>query len=309
MKRGGGFGGAPILVRAVCPVAPCAAFVACVACVAGVALPACAPSTTIVDVCNGHAELCSRTLDQVAFAGSHNAMSSIDDDFAAPNQRENMAAQLELGVRAFLIDTHPDDKGGAGFCHESCIIGEIPIVDGLTTFKQFLDANRGEVIQLLVEDYVPADQFAAAMTKSGLLEYVIQHDPGTAWPTLGELIQKNTRVYIATEHSSPPPAWYHAMYLEFVDTPFSFHTVDDITADASCDKLRGSDDNDLFLINHWVEDPLPDEALSKTVNAHDLLLTRVQRCAVARAHFPNVVAVDFVSSGDLFRVVDELNGF
>ena len=274
----------------------------------GALFMACVPSTS-TRVCNGHAELCDKPFDRVAFAGSHNAMSNIRDDFAAPNQREGLAAQLDLGVRAFLIDTHVDENGDAAFCHTSCVIGEIPIADGLATFKAFLDAHPTEIVQLMVEDYITTEQWESAIERAGLVDDVIVHDPGTPWPTLGELVDGGERLFITMEHSSPPPAWNHAMYLEYVDTPFSFHTLADLAADASCDKLRGSDDNALFLVNHWVEDPLPDEALSKTVNAHDVLLERVRRCEAKRAHVANVVAVDYVSSGDVFEVVDELNGF
>jgi hypothetical protein len=259
-------------------------------------------------VCNGHAELCARGFDEVAFAGSHNAMSSLDLGFDAPNQREDLQGQLELGVRAFLIDTHFDSDGHVGLCHESCVLGEIPIVDGLRVFRTFLDAHPSDVIQLLIEDYPPPSALAPAMEQAGLVELAIVHDPGTPWPTLNALIDDGKRVFIGTEHSSPPPAWNQAMYLEYVDTPFTFHALDDLAAPASCDRNRGSDDNALLLVNHWVEDPFPDESVAALANAHDTLLARALRCSAARRRFPNVIAVDFVGTGDLIRVVDELNG-
>ena len=57
--------------------------------------------------CNGQAALCDRTLDQVAFVGTHNSMAADGEPgwlFVA--QDAGIDAQLREGVRALLIDTH-----------------------------------------------------------------------------------------------------------------------------------------------------------------------------------------------------------
>ena len=65
----------------------------------------------------------------------------------------------------------------------------------------------------------------------------------------------------------------------------------------------------LFLLNHWVStDPLPRPGDGARVNAYGPLLRRAQECARIRGHVPNLVAVNFYRRGDLFRVVDTLNG-
>jgi hypothetical protein len=57
--------------------------------------------------CNGYAQLCSRRLDEVVFAGTHNAMSAADTPgWLIANQDRNIAQQLNDGVRAFKISTH-----------------------------------------------------------------------------------------------------------------------------------------------------------------------------------------------------------
>jgi hypothetical protein len=56
--------------------------------------------------CNGHAALCDRRVDQVAFLATHNAMAAADQPgwlFAA--QEVGIAQQLDDGVRALMIDT------------------------------------------------------------------------------------------------------------------------------------------------------------------------------------------------------------
>ncbi|MEZ5261232.1 MAG: hypothetical protein R2755_05510 [Acidimicrobiales bacterium] len=55
--------------------------------------------------CNGHVELCDRPLDEVTFAGSHNAMASVDAGFLFAQQRLTIGEQLDRGVRALLVDT------------------------------------------------------------------------------------------------------------------------------------------------------------------------------------------------------------
>jgi len=55
--------------------------------------------------CNGSELLCDRPLDQVAFAASHNAMSSAEAGFIDPNQRRTITGQLDGGIRGLLIDS------------------------------------------------------------------------------------------------------------------------------------------------------------------------------------------------------------
>lgn len=52
--------------------------------------------------------------------------------------------------------------------------------------------------------------------------------------------------------------------------------------------------------------PLPSNAVK--VNAYATLLARARACQRIRHHLPDLVAVDFYKRGDLFRVVDTLNG-
>jgi hypothetical protein len=56
--------------------------------------------------CNGSAELCDRHLDEVALPVTHNSMSATEDRFLYPNQEGGIEAQLEDGVRGFLVDAY-----------------------------------------------------------------------------------------------------------------------------------------------------------------------------------------------------------
>ena len=78
-----------------------------VAAIAWLGRPRPAPAAVVTDACNGAAQLCGRRLDEVVFPGSHNAMSAADvPDWLFPQQEKGVAAQLEDGIRAFLIDVH-----------------------------------------------------------------------------------------------------------------------------------------------------------------------------------------------------------
>ena len=57
--------------------------------------------------CNGAALLCDRRLDEVVFAGAHNAMSNVDmPHWMFPQQDGSIKRQLRDGIRALLIDVH-----------------------------------------------------------------------------------------------------------------------------------------------------------------------------------------------------------
>ena len=67
-----------------------------------------------VKTCNGYAELCDKHLDEVVFAGAHNAMSNQDaPGWMFPHHEASMVQQLRDGVRALLIDVHYGFSGGA----------------------------------------------------------------------------------------------------------------------------------------------------------------------------------------------------
>jgi hypothetical protein len=57
--------------------------------------------------CNGSAELCSRPLQDVVFAGTHNSFAASDEPgWYFANQTYPIPRQLQDGIRAFLLDVH-----------------------------------------------------------------------------------------------------------------------------------------------------------------------------------------------------------
>ena len=300
-----------------------------------------------VTVCNGHAELCSRPLNEVAFAATHNSMSAASEGWLFAAHREGIAEQLDYGIRGLLIDVwfgFPSLKGvgtdllgkdreamvalygaevvdarerivaGLGpledrelyLCHGFCEVGATPLREALDDIRRFLATNPGEVLIVFIQDEAPAEDIAAAFTDAGLERYAYAH-PGrdAPWPTLGELVQRNERLIVMTEHADRAPVpWLQRGFELTQETPFAFHSVEDL----SCEPNRGPADAPLFLVNHWIEDISPTPEDAELLNARDVLLTRLRDCEAERGQTPNLVAVNFYRSGDLLAVIDEING-
>ena len=265
-----------------------------------------APTPTIPPTCNGHVELCDRTLDQVVFPATHNAMSNADENWIAPNQTHPIGRQLDDGIRAFLIDTHTFE-GEPHLCHSVCQFGAVKLVDALSIYKKFLDAHRGEVVALIIEDDVSAADTERAMVDSGLVKYVFTQPNDGPYPTLRELIAKDTRLLVTAENGRPPPAWYHHVWDLAWDTPYSYDSVQRFD-EIGCDVNRGRADHALFLVNHWIGNPLSSLENATIANTYEVLSAHVNACKARHGRKPTFVAVDFYEQGSLFRVVDELNG-
>ena len=266
-------------------------------------LIACRPSVPLPDVCNGHADLCDRRFNEVALAATHNSMSNAEDGFGVPNQPDGLRAQMEAGIRGMLLDTY-EFEGDLYFCHGYCEIGKLSMTEGLGEVKAFLDENPGEVMAFILQDDVTAEQTASAFSAAGLGEQVYTWQGGE-WPTLGEMVAANTRLLVTAEVGGPPPEWYQHAWDLYFDTPYEFAYIEDF----NCDLNRGAADNPLFLLNHWVENPIASQTLSAEANAYEVLRERASQCTAETGHIPNLVAVDWYSEGDLFAVVDALNGF
>lgn len=284
--------------------------------------------------CNGAAQLCDRRFDQVVFAATHNSMSAAEDGWLFPNQERGIAAQLDDGVRALLIDTHywtsndvtpalqrgrspaalasmrlalsaaPAPQTGPQVCHAACGLGHESLRDALEAIRAFMDRNPDEVLTIFFQDAVSARDTAVAFHQSGLDHYVFTPRDGRPWPTLREMIRAGTRLVVLAENGGDRPAWYRYGWDLVQDT--SYHVTS--PAAFSCALNRGRPGNSLFLLNNWIARRSPDPADAAIVNSFDALVSRARECEHARGRIPNFIAVDFYGTGDLLSAVDYLNG-
>ena len=262
------------------------------------------PETGLISAsrtCNGHAELCDRTLDDVTLATTHNAMSSEAAGWIAANQGFGITRQLEDGIRGMMLDTM-DWNGEDYLCHGYCELGAQPLQEGLGEIETFLDTHPDNVVLILFQDGLSVERMTSALDDSGLAARAWTHDG--EFPTLAELIDSGTNLVVTAESGGPPPAWYHHAWDLIQDTPYSFSSEDEF----SCEANRGETTSPLFLVNHWLGTPLPTSEGAERVNTDAVLHERAEACAEARGQRVNLLGVDFYDRGDLFSVVDKLNG-
>jgi hypothetical protein len=311
---------------------------------------AAAPVRGAAAVCNGHASLCDKRLDEVVFAGAHNAMSNQDvPEWLFPHHEAGIPRQLEDGVRALLFDVHYGFPGGVRvktdlekepltdkvreavgaeglkaamrirdrlvgvdegrrklfLCHGLCELGAYELEPLLAEIREFVIAHPDDVLLLVVEDYVSPQDLAGAFESSGLAQFVYRGAPEPQWPALRQLIAGGARVVVFIESGREGVPWLRPAFRNLRETPYSFKAPEAF----SCAPNRGGDAGSLFLLNHWIETtPTPKPSNAAVVNSYASLMQRALKCRDERQHVPNIVAVDFYRTGDLFRVVNELNG-
>jgi hypothetical protein len=240
-------------------------------------------------------------------------------DLSRATEQENQELNANLGpeglaavqrLAASIGGAPKDAQAEAYLCHGFCELGAVNMIDALADVNQWLDDNPNEVIIIFIGDYVSPRDTEDAFTESGLVDKVFTHTPGAPWPTLGEMIDLDQRVLVLSEHAgnAPKPDWYNDGFSIVQDTPYTFDSAAQLQDDASCMSNRGTAGAPVFMINHWLTQQTPSQSDAAKLNSYDVLMARVQRCRQLRGLFPNIVAVDFAEKGDLFRVVDALNG-
>lgn len=162
------------------------------------------PSTILGQtLCNRRAEYCNRRYSDVSLVGSHNSpfVGMLPQD----NQEISVIAQLDLGIRFLQSQTHNDINGTLSMCHTDCLLKHAGSLESyLLTVKTWMDANRDEVVTLLITngDRVDMSRYDEAFVASGIKNYT--YVPPTApkwlplnrWPTMKELIDSNKRLIV-----------------------------------------------------------------------------------------------------------------
>ncbi len=278
-------------------------------------LAATATAASAASVCNGSASLCAKRYDQVAYPTTHNAFANAAHGFVFNrNQTYDMTRQMQDGIRGLMLDAHPY-LGTVYLCHGEnlCALGNESLAAGLAEIKSFLDSHPEDIVTIIFESYVPAADIAAVFQQVGLLDpahpsddYLLRYTGG-AWPTLGAMIDAGERLVVfsdVNEQASYP--WYHYLWSTLVfETPYSVATVGDFT----CADNRGSPNNDLFILNHFLTGALgasPD--LAAQANANPFFVDRALECQTYYGRIPNYPTVDYYEIGNVFDVTAALNG-
>jgi hypothetical protein len=288
-------------------------------------------------VCEGSRSLCDRRYDQVTYAATHNAMANSEDQFLGPDQDPSIVHQLDLGVRALLIDVHhwttpaqvskvldglppatraaiaplvvgaDSARPGLWLCHDLCQLGATDFVAQLRAVGDWLDRNPGEVVTLDIQDEAPAREIIAAVEAAGLTRRVLTPpaDPRGSWPTLRSMIDSGRRLVVFTESQDTPGTFLRSLYRYASDTPFDARRPSDL---AGCALERGSPNAPMLLVNHWTTTVAPSRRDALVDNTPGVLVARARVCERLRHRAPTFLAVDFATIGDVVGAVDILNG-
>ena len=223
------------------------------------------------------------------------------------------AFDAALRIRDQLVTGGGEGKHQIYLCHRFCELGAVPLDRTLGQVRDYVVSHPDQVLVIVNEDYVNPKDLVAAVKESGLAEYVYKGPIDRSSPTLGEMVSSGHRVVLMAENEAGAAPWYQLAYERLVEeTPFTFppgYLTNPANLPASCEPNRGPERAPLFLINHWVStDPVPRPSDAEKINAYGPLLERARTCQRIRDHIPNLLAVNFYKRGDLFRVVDTLNG-
>ena len=214
------------------------------------------------------------------------------------------ATDAALRIRARWLG-HETGPSAIYFCHGFCELGAYPVEPTLVGVREFMLANPGEVVIVVIEDYIPPQDIAKLFQDAGLFDLIYTGSLTRPVPTLRELVDGGQRLVLFIESGKPGVPWLRPAWESMQETPYTFHKPDDF----SCGPNRGPGTAPFFQINNWIETtPAPRPSNAEIVNAYSALLARARSCREQRGRLPNILAVDFYDVGDVFRVVRTLNG-
>jgi hypothetical protein len=192
------------------------------------------------------------------------------------------------------------------FCHTVCELGGTAMEPEMQRLSAWLDDHPRNVVVLFLQDTVTPADTDAVFRATGIADRAFVHVDGQPWPTLGEMIEQGKQVFVLMENTGGGTQfpYLHQGFELVQDTEYTFHSA----ADFTCTPKRGHPDSPLFNINHWLASFAHLVSNAEAVNAYDVLSARVDDCEQVRGRAPTMISVNWYDRGDLFRVVNELNG-
>ncbi len=218
-------------------------------------------------------------------------------------------AEVVASIRRTIDRVRRDQPSGPTepyFCHTVCEIGAEPMAPVMQRLNAWLDAHPREVVVLFIQDTVTPADTDAVLRGAGLADKAYVHPDGATWPTLGEMIDSNKRLVVLMENEGGGERfpYLHQGFDLVQDTEYSVKSA----ADFECSLKRGEPDSPLFSVNHWLANFNRLISSAEEVNAYEVLKPRIDECEIERGRAPGMIAVNWYDRGDLFRVVNELNG-
>ena len=296
--------------------------------------------------CNNAAKLCDQPYNNITHLGAHNSPFLRDESTgfsSSGNHFFDSVVQLDAGVRVLTAQLHVEEAegtaGGANLrlCHASCSLLDAGLFsEWLGSIKQWMDGNPDEVVTIIIvnADEASTADIAAAYEASGIVSYGYVPDSPEermqSWPTLGDLINANTRLvtFVASLPGGDydPSAPYlineftHVFETQFeVTDPVGFncdiHRPDRLLGDGP---VQAISDGHIPLMNHFLGDDQlfgiitpavdsvnvtnsPEEGLQGSLGDHAV------QCTQQWGRAPAIILVDFFNVGPAIATVDALN--
>ena len=268
--------------------------------------------------CHGEASFCLRTYDDFTFAETHNAYSTVEDKFLiGVNHYTGLQSQWEDGIRAFMVDSHhraydnttADD---VSFCHGTgqffhpCQFGIVDAFDWIRLLDSLMNNSSGDIVTLLIENYVPASHLSHLFNETGMSRRVYTHTLGDPWPSLGDLALAGTDLVVfweqAQDHDFP---WLHDFGVFSWTTDYAEDSPDEM----DCPVYRGDGSQPVWHLNNWLTSSfgLPDPVRAGDVNDYETLLRRSIECWEKMDDRPTFIAVDYWEEGEVTNVTITIN--
>ena len=127
----------------------------------------------------------------------------------AMNHKTALQAQWDGGIRAYMLDTHHLSKDDTSvddirFCHgdpdstflHPCIYSEVDAYSWLRHLNSLMNNSSGDVVSLLLENYVPGEHLEVLFNQTGMLDRTFVHTPGEPWPSIGEMALNGTDLVV-----------------------------------------------------------------------------------------------------------------
>ncbi len=268
--------------------------------------------------CHGESVYCLRTYDDFTFPETHNAYSTVEDQFLiGVNHYTGLQWQWDGGIRAFMVDSHhrSDDNTSAEdvrFCHGTgqffhpCLFGEVDAFEWVSLLGSLMDNSSGDVVTLLIENYVPAEHLEFLFIETGMYDRIYTHTLGDPWPSLGDLVLSGTDLVVFWEQSQNNDfPWLHDFGVFSWTTNYAENSAEEM----SCTVHRGDGSQPVWHLNNWLSNAfgLPDPVRAVEVNDYDNLLNRSIECWQIMDNRPTFVAVDYWEEGEITNVTITLN--
>ena len=265
-------------------------------------------------------EIYDRKYDQVCWLAAHNAFASLKYRWIYNQQSITYDDMFNMGVRGFLIDVHWNNYGSScngtksrelALMHSSNkFLNVVAQRQGpppkFTTFleklKEWLYQYPNDIITVFLESYTGKDgkdEMKKLFKEYDIWDDLYIHEFGEEWPTIGDLIEDDTRLIIFTNNYQEP--FNHKNQIVANHWDYSQYP------DGNMIIGNNNSDNVIFQFNHFHPVSLDAFRSYSKFNNYENIIRRANNSMNQTGKIPNFVCLDFVHKGDGMKTVNSFN--